>query len=143
MVALSGDLFKKESSNVIKHYLYTISTIFKRTYVMELFLKEKMSAFSLKILMSLNKCETYKTWEEGTKISFEKGPMSFLKIFYMEGMRWYAYKLALVSSSEVYTWIFLIFNFFLILNLVQQVQTITYTIIISIILYNMRKKAHF
>lgn len=30
MVALSGDLFKKESSNVIKHYLYTISTIFKK-----------------------------------------------------------------------------------------------------------------
>lgn len=80
---------------------------------MELFLRE-MSAFSLKILMSLNKCETYKTWEEGTKISFGEGANVILSFFYMEGMRWYAYKLALVCLRmlEVYTWIFLIFNFF-------------------------------
>ena len=31
MVALSGDLFKKDNSNAIKHYLYNISTIFQKT----------------------------------------------------------------------------------------------------------------
>lgn len=72
---------------------------------------------------------------EGTNVIF--------KTFYMKGMRWYIYKLASVSSGEVYTWIFMIFNFFLILNLVQQVQTIMYTIIISVILYNMGKNAYF
>lgn len=70
--------------------------------------------------------------------------MSFLKLFtWKEWDDIYIYKLASVSSGEVYTWIFMIFNFFLILNLVQQVQTIMYTIIISVILYNMGKNAHF
>lgn len=60
-----------------------------------------------------------------------EGANVILKIFYMEGMRWYAYKLALVSSSEVYTWIFWFLIFFLILNLVQQVQNLLHIIIIS------------